>query len=123
MAQNHLKKQAVQGRSKRQFAKGDQGFLQLQPYKKNFLKVDHCQELVPKFYGPYIVLKTVGQVSYQLALTNHSSPHPNFHVSFLKKVIGNKFKNQTNLPKLDEEGSIWIQPQAYLDHHEHLLCQ
>jgi hypothetical protein len=64
MAQNCIKKQADQGRSKRQFAEGDQVFLRLQPYKQTSLKAEHCQKLVPKFYGPYTVLKCVGQVAY-----------------------------------------------------------
>jgi hypothetical protein len=64
MAQNCMKQQADQGPSERQFAKGDQVFLRLQPYKKTSLKAKHCQNLAPKFYGPYIMLKHVGQVSY-----------------------------------------------------------
>jgi hypothetical protein len=123
MTQNRMKQQADQGRSERQFAEGDQVFLQLQPYKKNSLKADHCQKLVPKFYGPFTVLKHVGQVAYQLALPCHSKLHLVFHVSFLKKVIGTKCQTQTNLPELDEEGSIWLQTEAVLDQREHLLCQ
>jgi hypothetical protein len=42
MAQNRMKLQANQGHSERQFAKGDQVFLHLQPYKKTSLKADHC---------------------------------------------------------------------------------
>jgi hypothetical protein len=110
MAQNHMKKQVDQDLSEQKFAKGDQVFLRLQPYKKTSLKVEHCQKLEPKFYGPYIVLKRVGRVAYQLALPNHSKLHPVFHVSFLEKVIGTKCQTQTNLPESDEEGSIWLQP-------------
>jgi hypothetical protein len=62
-------------------------------------------------------------VAYQLALPNHSKLHPIFHVFCLKKVIGTKCQTQTNLPELDEEGSIWLQPQAILDQHEHRLRQ
>jgi hypothetical protein len=76
---------------------------------------------VPKVYGPYTILKRVGQVDYQLAFPNHSKLHPIFHVSCLKKVIGTKCQNQINLPELDEQGSIWLQPQAFLDQHEHRL--
>jgi hypothetical protein len=46
-----------------------------------------------------------------------------FHVSCLKKVIGNKCQTQTSLLDLDEEGSIWLQPQAFLDQRERRLCQ
>jgi hypothetical protein len=42
MAQNHMKQQADQGRSERQFVEGDQVFLRLQPYKQTSLKADHC---------------------------------------------------------------------------------
>jgi hypothetical protein len=115
MAQNRMKQQADQGRFERQFAEGDQVFLRLQPYKQTSLKAEHCQKLAPKFYGPYTVLKHVGQVAYQLALPSHSKLHPVFHVSCLKKVIGAKCQIQTNHPELAEEGSIWLQPEAVLD--------
>jgi hypothetical protein len=101
----------------------DQVFLRLQHYKKNSLKADHSQKLVPKFYGSYTILKHVGQVAYQLAFPIHSTLHPFFHVSFLNKVIGTKCQTQTNLLELDEEGSIWLQPQAVLDQCERRLHQ
>ena len=59
MAQNCMKQQVDQGCSKHKFAEGDQVFLWLQPYKKHSLKVDQCQKLAPKFYGPYTVLANV----------------------------------------------------------------
>jgi hypothetical protein len=86
MAQNRMKQQADQGRSERQFVEGDQVFLRLQPDKQTSLKSEQCQKLSPKFYGPYIVLKRVGQVAYQLALPSQSKLHPVFHVFCLKKV-------------------------------------
>jgi hypothetical protein len=122
MAQIHMKKQEDQGHSERQFVEGDQVFLRLQPYKKTSLKDDHFQKMVPKFYGPYMVLKNVGQVAYQLDFPYHSKLHPIFHVSFLNNVIGTKCQTQTNLPELEEEGSIWLHPQAVLDQREHRLC-
>jgi hypothetical protein len=102
MAQNHMKQQADQVHSERQFVKGDQVFLQLHPYKQNSLKADHCQKLAPKFYGPYTILKKMGQADYQLSFPSHSKLHHVFHVSCLKKVIGTKFQTQPNLPELDK---------------------
>jgi hypothetical protein len=110
MTQSHMKQQAYQGRSKRQFSAGDQVFLHLQPYKQTSLKVEHCQNISPKFYGPYTILKRMGPVAYQLALLSHSKIHLVFHVSFLKKVVGTKCQTQTNISKLDVEGSIWLHP-------------
>jgi hypothetical protein len=123
MAQNRMKQQADQGRSECQFVEGDQVFLRLQPYKQTSLKAEQCQKLAPKFYGPYTILKHVGQVAYQLALPSQSKLHPVFHVSCLKKVIGTRCQIQTNLLELDEEGSIWLQPEAVLDQREHRLRQ
>jgi hypothetical protein len=108
MAHNHMKQQPDQGLSKHQFAEGDQVFVRLQPYKKTSLKAEHCQKLGPKFYGPYTILKRVGQVAYQLSFPIHLKLHPVFHVSCLKKVIGAKCQIQTNLLELVEEGSIWL---------------
>jgi hypothetical protein len=96
-------------------------FLRLQQYKQTSLKAKHCQKLAPKFYGPYTILKRVGQVTYQLALPSQLKLHPVFHVSCLKKVIGTKCQIQTNLPELAKEGSIWLQPEAVLDQRECLL--
>jgi hypothetical protein len=62
-------------------------------------------------------------VAYQLALPNHSKLHLVFHVSFLKNVIRTKCQTQTNLPELDEERSILLQPQVVLDQREHCLRQ
>jgi hypothetical protein len=59
-----MKQQVDQVFSERQFAKGDQVFLRLQPYKKTSLMAEHCQKLAPKIYVPYTVLKHVGQVAY-----------------------------------------------------------
>jgi hypothetical protein len=123
MAQNCMKQQADQGRSECQFLEGDQVFLRLQPYKQTSLKVELYQKLAPKFYGPYTVLKCVGQVAYQLALPSNSKLHLVFYVSCLKKMIGAKCQIQTNLPELVEEGSIWLQPEVVLDQREHRLSQ
>ena len=54
-------------------------------------------------------------MAYKLALPPTAKIHPVFHVSCLKKVIGNNCRVQTSLPELDEEGSIWLQPEQVLD--------
>jgi hypothetical protein len=98
-------------------------FLRLQPYMQTSLKAEHCQKVEPKFYGPYTILKRVGQVAYQSALPNQSKLHPIFYVSCLKKVIGTRCQIQTNLLELAEEGSIWLHPEEVLDQHERFLRQ
>ena len=65
----------------------------------------------------------MGKVAYQLTFPSYSKLYPVFYVSCVKKVIGTKRQTQTNLPKLDEESSIWLQPEEVLDQHERHLHQ
>ena len=91
MAQNHMKQQVDQGHSECQFIEGDQVFLRLQPYKQTSLKDDHCQKLEPKFYGPYIVLKCVGHLAYQLVfkdkfMSADTDQSPQIHLDLEQNV-------------------------------------
>ena len=69
-------------------------------------------KLSPRYYGPYKVLKQIGTMAYKLELPAASWVHPIFHVSCLKKVIGDKIPIQTILLELDEEGKIILKPEA-----------
>jgi hypothetical protein len=60
----------------------------LQSYKQSSLKKSGGEKLKPHFYGPYKVIKRVGEVSYELELLEGSDIHNTFHVSFLKKEFG-----------------------------------
>eukprot|EP00253_Pinus_taeda_P017330 PITA_17330 len=64
----------------------------------------------------------IREVAYKLALPPTAKIHPVFHISCLKKVIGNNCRIQTSLLELDEEGSIWLQPEQVLDTRERHLC-
>ena len=113
LAQNRMKQQADQHRSERNFDVGDWVFLRLQPYKQMSLKkAKNDNKLSPNYYGPYKVLQKIGTMAYKLELPTASRLHPVFHVSFLKKVIGDKIQIQTILPELDEEGKIILGPEV-----------
>jgi hypothetical protein len=116
MAQNRMKQQVDQHRSERSFEVGDWVFLRLQPYKQMSLKkTKKDNKLSPKYYGPYKVLQKIGTMAYKLELPSSSRVHPVFHVSCLKKVIGEKIPVQTIFPKLDEEGKIILETEAITD--------
>jgi len=51
-------------------------------------------------------------MAYTLELPTTSLVHPIFHVSCLKKVIGDKIVVQTIFPELDEEQKIILEPEA-----------
>jgi hypothetical protein len=57
-------------------------------------------------------LQKIGTMAYKLDFPASSRVHPVFHVSCLKKVIGDKILVQTILPKLDEEGKIILEPET-----------
>ena len=91
LAHNRMKQQAYQHRSERSFVVGDWVFLRLQPYKQMSLKnAKKDNKLSLKYYGPYKVLQNIGTMAYKLELLVASRVHPVFHVSCLKKVMGDK---------------------------------
>ena len=51
-------------------------------------------------------------MAYKLELLASSRVSPVFHVSCLKKVIGDKLPFQTIFPELDKEGKIILEPEA-----------
>ncbi|XP_019248517.1 PREDICTED: uncharacterized protein LOC109227774 [Nicotiana attenuata] len=50
-------------------------------------------KLSPRYIGPYRVIRKVGQVAYELDLPSKlESVHPVFHVSMLRKCIGDPYR-------------------------------
>ena len=122
LVQNRMKQQAYQHCSERSFEVGDWVFLRLQPYKQVSLKQSKKDnKLCPKYYGPYKVLQKICTMAYKLELSTSSRVHSIFHVSCLKKVIGDKIPVQTILPELDEEGKIILEPKVITETRIHQL--
>ena len=81
----------------------------------SFKQDNKDNKLLPKYYGPYNVLQKIGTMANKLELPASSQVHPVFHVSCLKKVIGENLPVQTILPELDEEGKIILEPEAVME--------
>ena len=69
----------------------------------------------PKDYGPHKVLQNIATITYKLELPPSFGAHPAFHVSCLKKVIGDKLTIQTMFLELDKEGKITFKPQEFME--------
>jgi len=121
VAQNRMKQQADRNRTERSFEVGDWVFVKLQPYKQLSLRQKGKNKLAPKFYGPYQIIKKISQVAYGLSLPDTSRVHNVFHVSCLKKALGNHQLPQTTLPILDDEGKLVLEPEGILSTHDKKL--
>lgn len=83
-----MKVQADKKRTERVFAVADWVYLRLVPYQHKSLATHHFHKMQPRFYGPFQVLAKVSNVAYKIQLLNHSKLHFVFHVSCLKKNLG-----------------------------------
>jgi hypothetical protein len=74
------------------------------------------QKFLPKWIGPFLVLKKVGTVSYKLQLPDKSRAHDVFHESALRKY---EFKGGKSYPKPDpiiaEDGSKEFEVEEILN--------
>jgi len=111
-AQHRMTTIANKRRSDRSFEVKDYVYLKLQPYRQQSTAVRVSHKLAAKYYGPYQVLAKVGTVAYMLNLPPSSMIHPVFHVSQLKKHVGNQIVQQT-LPA--PQPTPYLHPRAILD--------
>ena len=59
------------------------------------------------------MLKKIGSMAYKLELLASSWFHPIFHVSGLKKIIGDEIPIQLVLLEIDEEGKVILELEIF----------
>jgi hypothetical protein len=94
--------------------------LRLQPYRQASIKRSGEEKLQPRFFGPYRVSKRIGAVAYELELPQGRKIHV-FHVSCLKKSLGQHVRPIEALPSMDEEGQLVLIPEEVLEVREKRL--
>ena len=71
-------------------------------------------KLTSKYYGPYLITERIGLVTYKLGLLSTSKIHTIFHVSLLKKKVGNRVVVQYELPYTNDEGKFLVKTVTIL---------
>jgi hypothetical protein len=117
-AQNRMEQVYDKDHVERVFSEGEWVYLQLQGDWQHSIQKRHHHKLAPKFYGPYRIVTKISPVAYRLALHPKAKIHDVFHVSILKKRIGDGVPVQDHLPLVPEDSKLI--PQAMLEHrHSH----
>ncbi|KAI5390202.1 hypothetical protein KIW84_075494 [Lathyrus oleraceus] len=115
-AQDMMRNQANKHRREVVYEVGDKVFLKIQPYKMKSLAKRLNQKLSPRFYGPYEIVKRVGEVAYQLKLPDDTRVHPVFHVSLLKKAISASAEPQPLPDCMNEDWYLEPVPEKGMDY-------
>lgn len=96
------------------FNVGDPVYLKLHPcYKKSLVK-RYKEELATRYFGPFENLERIGKVTYKLVLPPTANIHPIFHVSQLRRLIGDLPTTPTILKTLTDELVLTMKPEALL---------
>lgn len=87
-AQSRQKSYVDVRRRELEFELNDWVFLKVSPMK-GVMRFGRKGKLSPRYIGPYKIVRRIGKVAYELELPARlASVHPVFHVSMLKKCVG-----------------------------------
>nr|XP_012570968.1 uncharacterized protein LOC101506525 [Cicer arietinum] len=113
-ARGRMKDQADRKRRDVSFKIGEWVFLKLRPHVQNSVEARINLKLAPRYYGTFEITARVGAIVYRLQLPTTAHIHPVFHVSLLKKAIGN-YRVENELPLgLDGDRAAPWEPAAVL---------
>ena len=100
--------------SDRSYEIGDIMYVKLHPYKQISVAFRPNAKLAPKYFGPFQMKDKIGAVAYKLKLPQGSKIHDVFHVSQLKRHVGEA--PVSNFLPTDSDGvMVGKEPELILD--------
>ena len=112
-AQNRQKSYADTKRRELSFDVGTQVLLSTSNIK---LKISRANKLLPRWIGPFRIMKRVGNVAYKLELPETLKIHPAFHVSLLKPYRASSKVQPPPPPILEENDELSFEVERVLAH-------
>jgi len=114
-AQFVMKYYADKKRLPHPFKVGVQVLVKLRPYRQVIARKYKFSKLAQRFYGPFRIVKQIGEVDFELELPPRVQIHPVFNFSKLKL-----FHNQDVTPQLELPSTVFnnqpkVQPLVVLD--------
>ena len=88
--------------------------VKLQPYRQVLVANRLSHKLSARYFGPFKVLKKIGQVAYQLELPITTKIHDVFHVSVLKLYNGEEAATSFAIPQQVVLGDPILEPYRVL---------
>lgn len=112
-AESRIRAMISQPQKTKEFGVGDQVLLSTKnltfpgPVKK---------KLLPRWIGPFSIVKRVGEVAYRITLPEGYKIHNVFHASLLKPYLASGRVQPPPLPEIDAEGEAHFEVEAILAH-------
>lgn len=88
MSIDQMTKHANKKRTDVSFKVGDFVLLRLHKYRQFSIARRLSNKLKKRYFGPFKIIKAIGKVAYQFELPEGSRIHNVFHISLLKKFVG-----------------------------------
>ncbi|CAL8465851.1 g5387 [Coccomyxa elongata] len=113
-AQQRQRAYADKGRRPLEFKIGDEVLLSTANIS---FKGIGAPKLMPRYIGPYRVVKKIGQASYELDLAANMRIHDVFHVSLLKPYVPGRGVHPPP-PQLTDDGQVEYEMERILQHED-----
>ncbi|TYK05420.1 Ty3/gypsy retrotransposon protein [Cucumis melo var. makuwa] len=118
LAQEQMKLYADRKRRDVEFSVGEYVLLRIRPYRQITVRSRRNEKLAPRFFGPYKIIEKIGPVAYRLQLPENSRIHPVFHVSQLRKLVGQHENIQPTIQFVDENYTWKSEPEEAIEYRK-----